>query len=206
MKRRKIDERMKRLTWLAMILLALPGVPVAALTPQGDADRVQSEDNRRQIRGEWKRRSVRGARLTAELPAEIDPAAAQSRGTARKQADQISQARLLWDGVLYRFAYTEYGEGLSVDLDRAADAAIGSLKLTTGVSDLRVKRSEGEVSGMPMVLVETTYQYMGSALSFRIMIAGKDNRLWQASALFRTANAQQEAAAKRVLDSVRLEK
>jgi hypothetical protein len=182
--------------------LLLASALSVAIGPAGPQTRASAK----QLRGDWKRRSIPSARLSAELPTETERAQAQLSGAAKKAIDSMSAARLIWEGVLFRFAFSEYGKDASVDLGRAADAAVANLKRTATLTELQVKRSQGEVNDTPFVLVEATYQYLGSPVSYRILIAGKGNRLWQASALYKTTDADQEAIAKRVLDSVRLEK
>ncbi len=155
---------------------------------------------------DWKLRPIPGARMSADLPVEPERATVALRESTRKQVEGSQSGRLTFQGVVFRFAFIEYSGETQVDLDRAIHGALANLKGTKGITELKSKTRELKVSGVPATWLETTYQYMGSPVSFWLLVAGEGERLWQVSAMFRTADSKQESLARRVLESVRLEK
>jgi hypothetical protein len=153
----------------------------------------------------WKRRSLNVARMTVELPTDPEPATKDAQAN-RKTVQGMNALKVMFEGVLFRFAHVEFDDDLEVDLDKAAEGALANLRNTPLVSDLKSRRKDTNLSGVPAVWLEVSYQYEGKPVSYRILIAGKENQLWQASAMYRTADAAQEELARRVLDSVRLQR
>lgn len=156
--------------------------------------------------GDWKRRAVAETKLTAELPAEAQKLSTDNRAANQRQIEAISAARLQVGGVILRFSHTSYSDGAEVDLDQAAQGALSSLKGTTGLTELKFQRSELKVSEVPAIRLECTYQYQGSPVSYWIVIAGRDEDLWQASGMFRTVDDTQKTLVQRVLSSLKIEK
>jgi len=155
---------------------------------------------------DWKRRSVPGAKISVELPIEPQRTAVELTEQTRKQVAGVQASRVQVGGVIFRFSYLEYPDGTNVDLDRAASGAISNLTSSTNVTEVKFKRTELKVSGVPGIRLETSYQYQGKLASYWIVIVGEGKRLWQSSAMFRTLDRDQESMVRRVLDSVRLEK
>ncbi|MBI5707427.1 MAG: hypothetical protein HZC36_10615 [Armatimonadetes bacterium] len=170
-----------------------------AATPVGSI----SEDP---VQTEWKRRIIAWAKMSAELPADPQKVSSEIRPGTIKNLESQQAGRLQHGGMIFRFAYNEYAVDSDVDLEMAAQGALGNLKATTGITELRFKRVDLKSDGVPGIRLETWYQFQAKPVSYWIVIYGERNRLWQASAMFRTADAEQEGLARRVLDSVRVDR
>lgn len=158
------------------------------------------------VQTEWKRRVIAWAKMSAELPADPQKISSETRPSNVKNLESQQAGRLQHAGMIFRFAYNEFAADSDVDLEMAAQGALGNLKATSGVTELRFKRVDLKSDGVPGIRLETWYQFQAKPVSYWIVIYGERNRLWQASAMFRTADIEQEGLAKKVLDSVKVDR
>lgn len=156
------------------------------------------------VQTEWKRRVIAWAKMSAELPADPQKVASDIKPGNARNLESQQAGRLQHAGMIFRFAYNEFASDSDVDLEMAAQGALGNLKATSGVTELRFRRVDLKSDGVPGIRLETWYQFQAKPVSYWIVICGERNKLWQASAMFRTADIEQEGLARRVLDSVKV--
>jgi hypothetical protein len=168
---------------------------------------AQGRQERQTREVDWRRRSIPALKMSLEIPFEPDDASLAVNEQAKKQISDIQSARIVTpEGIVVRLAYVKYVDGTKVDLKNAADGALASIQRTMRVTELKPKYKDVKVSGTSAILVEASYQYSGSPVSYLLLVAGDGPRLWQVTAMYKTALAEQEAIARRIVDSVRLER
>ena len=182
-------------------LLAIGFAAVLAAASLGGAFQARFD-----VKAVWKRYSMSDARLSVELPDDPARFTVPNRERATSKAEVAQGPKLSVGKVIFRFSCVDYPEGSTIDIERAAQSAVASIMGTHGVTEFKFSRTDLKVNGLPSIRLETKYQFNASPVSFWILIVGEGEQLWQASAIFKTAMKDQEDLARRVLDSVRVEK
>jgi len=154
----------------------------------------------------WKRKSLEELQMSVELPVAPEKTRLELNSATMRQISQVQSYKAVVDEVLFRFTFVTYAAGAEVDLQRASDGAISNLRGTSGVTELKYKTERTKVSALEALRIEATYQFRASPVSYIALIVGDGQRLWQASAMYRTASASQEQTAKRVMASVTISK
>ncbi|KAA0240360.1 MAG: hypothetical protein EDM74_01160 [Armatimonadetes bacterium] len=154
----------------------------------------------------WKRKSLEELQMSVELPVAPEKIRLELNSATMRQISQVQSYKAVVDEVLFRFTFVTYAAGAEVDLQRASDGAISNLRGTSGVTELKYKTERTKVSALEALRIEATYQFRASPVSYIAVIVGDGQRLWQASAMYRTASASQEQTAKRVMASVTISK
>ncbi len=190
---------------VAISMLAPPMASPAA--PSLPFEHSSQRNLRESPEAAWRRRPMATLRMSIELPFEPDAAKLDVNEQARKQIRGMESAKIVTpEGIVVRIAYVEYVDASKIDLRGAAEGAMNSVRKTSGVTELKPKSRELKVSGVPAILTEATYQYRGSPVSYVVLVAGEGSRLWQVTTMFKTALSEQEAIARRIIDSVRLDR
>lgn len=185
---RWVDGNCRRNHNSAVVLAAIVGVlslPTAAQSADG-----------------WKRHSLSQAQLNLELPGE--PKAAESK--LKEQSKQFVEKQVTYQvtvpGVYVMISYTQYVEGIAVDLRRATDGAISSIKSQAGVTDAKFTTREIQRDDKPGLSISGIYSKGGKGLAYDALIIGAGRQLWQVGVGFSSSSNDGKNASRKVLGSV----
>lgn len=153
---------------------------------------------------QWDRREIGETGMSAELPGMATSGNLPVRENVQRVLVKSPSYSVAGKGFAIIFSYSEFQANLEVNLQKAADGAVSSLKLQKGISDANLKTREGRQSGLPAVFVDGSYKLGGREYGYRAVFAGTQNRMWQVNANYLPSDTLAITSVKRVFDSLQI--
>ncbi|UYQ93710.1 zinc ribbon domain-containing protein [Chitinophaga horti] len=208
-RRSKTSPKVKRIIAIAVAIVV--GVVVAGFAGRL-GERVAKSFNEVKAPAEWLTGSWKtftpftGSNFTIETPVNL---------TARKYdlppdvqqhiKDMHAYENAEKDGMKIAVSKAIYNDGITTDLNGAADGTINSLQQQPDVSQFDFTRQEISVNGTPAILQKGSYVYRKStALQFITLSIAKDNELYQVMSIYGAADDTGSTVAGRFIRSVKL--
>lgn len=154
---------------------------------------------------QWKRFSPGGSQLSLMLPGELQSEIADVPETLRDKVKQISRYKYLDEQFQVAVWDTLYFDGVSTDIQQAAEGARQTIRQSEGVTEYQDNSTRIVRSGRSGLLIRGTFRRYGEELEIEAILLGDGPRLWQVIITHPASDSDARVASKRVLDSVSLE-
>lgn len=157
------------------------------------------------VLSQWRRYWPGQSQLSLELPAEPRPGSVEVPESLLATIKQAKRYEYSIKGFKVAVWEAVYVDGVTTDIQQAAEGAASDLKQSEGVSEYHDTVTPTALSGRPALMITGSFRRYDEREEIKALLLADGPELWQVIITYPASDRNASVASRRVLDSVQIE-